>query len=156
MSEAAQEGEKFEIQKIYIKDSSFEVPNGPDIFIVQAQPNPKFEVGFESRLVQGTVYEVLLNVNVSVSVGEQTAFVVEIKQAGVFTVANMPADKTAYMLSGVCPNILFPYARESISELITRGGFQPMYLPLMNFEAIYMQKLQQKGKLNVPKQPVIN
>ncbi|MCV6636627.1 protein-export chaperone SecB [Candidatus Albibeggiatoa sp. nov. NOAA] len=148
-----QQGEQFEIQKIYLKDCSFEVPNAPSIFLVQGeQPNPKYEVSYESQEVQAGMYEVVLNVTVTVTLGEQTAFLVEVKQAGVFTLANMPKDKLAYMVNGVCPNVLFPFAREIVSELITRGGFTPLYLPLMNFEGMYVQKLQQEGKLHVPQQ----
>ncbi|WP_353569877.1 protein-export chaperone SecB [Candidatus Albibeggiatoa sp. nov. BB20] len=154
MAEANAQGQKseqFDIQKIYLKDCSFEVPNAPNIFIVQdQQPSPKYEVAYESKEIQAGMYEVVLNVTVTVMLGDQTAFLVEIKQAGVFTLSNMPKDKLAYMINGVCPNVLFPYARETVSELITRGGFTPLYLPLMNFEGMYVQKLQQDGKLQVP------
>jgi preprotein translocase subunit SecB len=150
----AQQSEQFDIQKIYLKDCSFEVPNGPKIFLNQdKQPSPKYEVAYESTEVQAGMYEVVLNATVTVTLGEQTAFLVEVKQAGVFTIANMPKDKVVYMLNGICPNILFPYARETISEMITRGGFSPLYLPLMNFEGMYMQKLQKEGKLQTPSQP---
>jgi len=146
-----QQGEQFDIQKIYLKDCSFEVPKGPSIFLSQdKQPSPKYEVAYESQEIQAGMHEVILNVTVTVMIGEQTAFLVEVKQAGVFTLSNMPKDKLAYMINGICPNVLFPYARETVSELITRGGFTPLYLPLMNFEGMYMQKLQQEGKLKAP------
>lgn len=146
-----QQAEQFDIQKIYLKDCSFEVPNGPSIFLVQnQQPNPKYEVSYESKEVQTGMFEVVLHATVTVMLGEQTAFLVEVKQAGVFTLVNMPQDKMAYMLNGVCPNTLFPFARESIADLITRGGFSPLYLPLMNFEGMYVQKLQKEGKIQSP------
>ncbi len=144
---AQEQNERFDIQKIYLKDCSFEVPNGPEIFLIQDQPSPKYEVAHESSEVKKGLYEVILSATLTVMLGEQTAFLVEIKQAGVFSMSNMPNDKIAYMLNGVCPNILFPYVRENVSEMIIRGGFSPLYLPLMNFEGMYVQRLHQEGKL---------
>jgi len=137
--------EQFAVQKIYVKDISFESPNSPHIFMEQATTTPpQYEMSYNIQEVGNNMYEVALNMSLSLKVEEKTIFLVELKQAGIFALVGFPEDKLKYMLNGVCPNVLYPYIRETVSELIVRGGFQPLYLGVVNFEAMYMQRVQQE------------
>jgi preprotein translocase subunit SecB len=135
--------EQISIQSIYIKDISFESPNAPKIF--SEKKVPKFELEMTNNItrVAENIYEVVLNVTATAKTEENTAFLVEVHQAGLFTLVGFAENKLSYMLNGVCPNILFPYVREVMSTLVSRGGFQPLYLAPVNFEALYLQRLTQ-------------
>ena len=135
--------EKFGIQNIYIKDISFETPNSPHIFMEQWKPQMELEMSNDIKQLNEDIYEVVLNLTATVKVSEKTAFLVEIHQAGLFTMTGFAKDKLSYMLNSYCPNILFPFAREVISSLVGRGGFQPLWLAPINFDALYAQRLQQ-------------
>jgi preprotein translocase subunit SecB len=140
--------EQFGIQNVYVKDISFEVPNSPQIFGEQWKPQLELEIANDIKKLQDDRYEVVLNMTATVKVGEKTAFIVEVKQAGIFVVKGFVTEKLSYMLYSYCPTILFPYARELISNIVARGGFQPLILAPINFEALYAQQLkkQQQGK----------
>jgi len=136
--------EQFAIQNIYVKDISFETPNSPQIFLQTWKPHLSVEINNEvNKLDENNNYEVILNVTATVKVEEKTAFLVEIHQAGIFTLVGFAPDKLSYMLNSFCPNILFPYAREVISNIVTRGGFHPLVLAPVNFDAMYAHKLNQ-------------
>ncbi len=147
MSEEAQTEEaaqtNFDIQKIYLKDVSFESPNAPAIFQIQWKPDTNLQVGAQHTTLGEDVYEVVLNLTATVKVEEQTAFLIEVQQAGIFTLAGFEEGALGHLLGAYCPNLLFPYAREAISDLTTKGGFPPLLLAPINFDALYAQNQQQ-------------
>lgn len=136
--------EQFGIQNIYIKDISFEAPNSPDIFTEKWKPQLEMEMSNNIKQLNEETYEVVLNLTVTVKAEEKTAFLVEVHQGGIFALKGFPKDKLSYMLNSYCPNILFPYARETVSSIVTRGGFQALWLAPLNFDALYSQRLQQQ------------
>ncbi len=134
------------IQKIYIKDVSFETPNSPDAFINPSQSQPKinFQLNVEGGApVADNLYEVVLNVTVTVTTDEKTAFLVEVQQAGLFAIVGFEAEQMPYLINSYCPSILFPYLRETVSDLVIRGGFPPLLLEPINFDAMFSQQVQQ-------------
>jgi preprotein translocase subunit SecB len=134
----------FSIEKIYVKDLSLEVPNAPKIFLDRESPQINVQLRTDGQRVDEGVFEVTLTVTVSAKLPEdRTVFMVEVAQAGIFQIRNVPeGDLEPVMMIG-CPNILFPYARESISDAITRAGFQPVVLAPVNFESLYQANRQQ-------------
>ena len=136
---------QFAIQKIYTKDISFETPNSPKIFSLQWNPSADVQMQQFSESIGEDTYEVVLSVTVTVKVTDKTAFLVEVKQAGIFGIKGIPEQQLSQVLGAFCPNILFPYAREAISDLITRGGFPQLLLAPVNFDALYMQRMQQQA-----------
>jgi preprotein translocase subunit SecB len=135
--------EEFGIQNIYVKDISFETPNSPQIFMEKWEPKMEYEISTSIKNLEEKVFEVVLNITVTVKAEEKTAFLVEVHQAGIFVVSGFAEDQLKYMLNTYCPTILYPYAREMISNLVTRGGFQPLLLAPINFEALYAEQQQQ-------------
>lgn len=133
----------FGIEKLYIKDLSVEVPNAPEVFLEQEAPQVAIQLNTSGRGVGENVYEVVLTVTVTASIGEKTVFLVEVGQAGVFRIANVPEEQLEPLVAIACPNVLFPYAREAVSDAVTRAGFQPIVLQPVNFEAMYMQRMQE-------------
>jgi preprotein translocase subunit SecB len=136
--------EEFGIQNIYVKDISFETPNSPQIFMEKWEPKMEYEISTSIKSLEEKVFEVVLNITVTVKAEEKTAFLVEVHQAGIFVVNGFAEDQLKYMLNTYCPTILYPYAREMISNLVTRGGFQPLLLAPINFEALYAEQQQQQ------------
>ncbi len=136
--------EHFGIQNIYIKDISFETPNSPQIFKEQWKPELELEMSNEVNSLDKGTYEVVLNLTATVKIGEKTAFLAEVHQAGIFALTGFSQEQLSYMLHGYCPNILFPFARETVANLVSRGGFQPLWLAPINFDALYAEQLQQK------------
>ena len=134
----------FQIEKIYVKDLSLEIPNAPQVFLQQAQPQLDVQLGSESAGISEAYYEVTVTATVTARAGERTLFLAEAVQAGIFSARNFAQEELDPLLGIACPNILFPYLRETISDLITRGGFPPVLLAPVSFEAIYMQRLQQQ------------
>lgn len=143
----------FSIEKIYVKDLSLEVPNAPKIFLERENPQINVQLRTDGASVDDGLFEVTLTVTVSAKLGEDRAvFLVEVAQAGVFQIRNIPeGDLEPVMMIG-CPNILFPYAREAVSDAITRAGFQPVLLAPVNFEALYQARQQQAPSGEVPVQ----
>jgi len=141
MSESAQP--TFVIEKVYLKDLSAEVPNGPEVFLERDPPTVEVNLNSAGRQVQEGVYEVVLTVTITARIKEKTVFLVEAAQAGVFQIRNVPQQDMGPLLGIACPNTLFPYARETISTITARAGFQPVILAPMSFEGIYQQQLQQ-------------
>lgn len=137
---------EFSIMRIYIKDLSYESPNTPGI--LQSVQHPQIELNLQtnSSKISEDIYEVILQVTVTAKIEEKTTFLVELKQAGVFTIKGFAAEEIDHMCGSFCPATLFPYAREIISETISRGGFPPLYLAPINFDAMYQEsKKQQPG-----------
>lgn len=139
------------IHKIYIKDISFETPNTPQIFsdqFQQAQPKVNHDLGINVFTLGNDHFEVVLNVTVTVTIGGKTAFLVEIQQAGIFMIKDFPENQKQYMLFSYCPNTIFPYAREMISDLVIRGGFPQLVLEPVNFDAMFARRMQEQMEKN--------
>ena len=135
----------FGIEKLYVKDISVEVPNAPEIFLEREAPQVEIQLNSAGRGLGDGAYEVLLTVTVTAKLGEKTVFLVEVGQAGIFRVLNVPNEQIEPLIAVACPNILFPYARETVSDAVTRAGFSPVVLQPVNFEAMYMQRLQEQA-----------
>jgi preprotein translocase subunit SecB len=135
----------FQIEKIYVKDLSLELPNAPQVFKQQLQPQVEVQMGSEASQVAEGAWEVTVSATVTARAGERTLFLAEAVQAGIFSVRGVGEEEMQPLLAVGCPNILFPYLRETISDMITRGGFPPVLLQPVSFEAIYLQRLQQQG-----------
>jgi preprotein translocase subunit SecB len=135
----------FEIQRIYVKDISFESPNTPQTFVEEWKPEVALNLETKSNRVQDNMHEVVLSITATVSTGKKTAFLIEVHQAGVFVVSGFPSDQLHQMLGSFCPNILFPYAREVVSDMVVRGGFPQLILAPVNFDALYEQHMTQQG-----------
>jgi len=144
--QAKQPEQHFEIQRIYIKDLSFESPNSPEIFTKEFQPAVNVELNTAHRTLADNIYEVELNLTVTVKSGEQVAYLIEVKEAGIFTAVGYPDEQLAHLLSSYCPNIIYPFARELVSELSVRGGFPQQLLAPINFDALYAQHLQEQAQ----------
>ncbi|HEX6736404.1 MAG TPA: protein-export chaperone SecB [Azonexus sp.] len=136
----------FGIEKLYVKDLSVEVPNAPEVFLEREAPQIQIQLNTGGRLVGDSVYEVVLTVTVTATVGEKNVFLVEVGQGGVFRIQNVPQEQIEPLIAVACPNILFPYAREVVSDAVSRAGFQPIVLQPVNFEAMYMQRLQEQDQ----------
>src|SRR3990167_3003833 len=135
----------FEIQRIFVKDISFEAPNTPQTFVEEWKPEVALNLESKSNRIQDNMHEVVLSITATVSTGKKTAFLIEVHQAGVFIVSGFPSDQLHQMLGSFCPNILFPYAREVVSDMVVRGGFPQLILAPVNFDALYEQHLTQQG-----------
>ncbi len=139
----ADEQKQFSIQRIFVKDISLETPNSPMIFTEKWEPNVEFNLSSNATSVQDNLFEVVLNITVTVKVAEKTAYLVEIAQAGLFGLSGFAEQEMGPMLGSFCPNTLFPYAREVISDLVIKAGFPPMLLAPVNFDALFAQHMQQ-------------
>lgn len=136
--------QEFGIHSVYLKDVSFEAPNSPEIFKSQFQPEIQMNLNLETNALEDNIYEVVLSVTVDARVKDKSAFLVELQQAGVFTVKGFTEENLGPMLGIYCPNVLFPYARESVANLVTKGGFPQLLLEPVNFEALYTQHIEQQ------------
>lgn len=141
--EGSQSG--FSIEKIFLRDSSVEVPTAPEIFTLKDAPRIEIELNNTAKSVSEGYFMVSLGVTVTAKHGEKIAFLVEVLQSGVFLVKNIPDESIEMLLATTCPNILFPYAREAISDLIVKAGFSSVLLNPINFEALYMQKKEEEA-----------
>ena len=142
MSEQAQP--QFSIEKIYLKDLSLEIPHAPQVFL--ERENPQIEISVHNGagpLDQPGLFEAVLTVTVTAKLREKTVFLIEVAQAGIFQVLNLPLQETDAVLGVLCPNTLLPYAREAVASVMSRAGFPPVLLQHMNFEAAYQERLQQ-------------
>jgi len=134
----------FSIEKLYVKDVSLESPNTPELFLVQEAPQIELKLSNQGRQAAENLYEVQLTVTLTAKVGERTAYLVEVAQAGLFRILNVTEEMLGMVMQITCPNILFPYAREAVSDLIGRAGYQPIFLAPVNFEVLYQQQQQQQ------------
>lgn len=149
--EQAQQNARFGLQRIYIKDASFEAPNG--LVGLKGQPKVSQDLNTQVNRVQDGLYEVILKITVTVSHEETTAFLIEVHQAGLFVAQGLEGPQLQALLSTQCPHILFPYAREAIDSLAVRGGFQPLVLPPIDFDALFVQAVQQAQQKAQAEQP---
>ncbi|MXP67933.1 protein-export chaperone SecB [Pantoea sp. Aalb] len=136
----------FQIQRIYTKDLSFEAPNVPHIFQKEWEPEVKLDLDTSSTQLSEEVYEVILRVTVTAIVSEETAFLCEVQQAGIFIIKGIEGTQMEHCLGAYCPNILFPYARECTTNLVSRGSFPQLNLAPVNFDALFINYLQQQNK----------
>jgi preprotein translocase subunit SecB len=148
---APQPQPSFQIEKIYVKDLSLEIPGAPQVFVEQSQPQLEVQIGTSASQFADAYFEVTVTATVTAKTGEKTLFLAEAVQAGIFSVRNVPREEMDPLLAVACPTIIFPYLRETISDLIIRGGFPPVLLTPVSFEALYMQRLQQQQ--GQPQQP---
>ncbi len=138
--------QQFALQRIFIKDVSFETPQGVDAFRRQWQPKINLELNTRHQKLDDNNYEVVLTVGVTAKQDDQTAFLVEVQQAGVFHVSGFEANQTTQILGTACPNVLFPYARETIDSLVIRGSFPPVMLAPVNFDALFQEAVRQAAE----------
>ena len=147
MSETAapqQPAATFQIEKVYVKDVSLEIPNAPQVFMQQAQPQLEVQIDSGASPFADGYYEATVTATVTAKTGEKTLFLAEVVQAGIFQLRNIPPDDLKPLLGIACPTVLFPYLREAISDLVIRGGFPPVLLAPVSFEALFVQRQQQQ------------
>jgi len=137
--------QQFSIQKLYLKDVSFESPNVPAVFTEgEWQPEVNIQLNSSNQAIGQDTYEVDLKITVTAKQNKKTAFLVELTQSGIFSIAGFDAENLRGMLGAFCPETIFPFAREAIAELVSKGGFPPLLLAPVNFNALYMQQVQQQ------------
>ncbi|MHB1353137.1 MAG: protein-export chaperone SecB [Thiobacillus sp.] len=132
----------FNIEKLYVKDLSVEVPNAPAVYLEREAPQMEVNMSTESRALNEDMYHSSITVTVTARLGDKTMFLVECTQAGIFRIQNVPLDQMPMVLGIGCPNIVFPYLRETVSDVVIRAGFPPLLLNPVNFEALFMQQQQ--------------
>lgn len=143
----AQESQ-FIIQRIYLKDVSFEAPNSPAVFTEEWKPETDLDLNTSVNVLAGNNYEVELSLTITVKSADKAAFLVEVKQAGVFFINGYTKDQLNHLLAAYCPNTLFPYAREVIAGLVSKGSFPEMHLSPINFDSLYAKRLQEQSAKN--------
>ena len=147
MTEEQQNNERqFSVQRVYTKDVSFESPNAPEIFRGEWKPRHELNLNTKINQLDATVYEVVLAVTVTVKVEDKTAFLVEVQQAGIFTAQGFSEEDLGPLLGAYCPNLLFPYAREVVSDLVVKGSFPQLVLQHVNFDVLFAQHQQQAAE----------
>jgi preprotein translocase subunit SecB len=139
-------GAQLSLQKVYIKDASFEVPGAPQIFQDQGQPQIQLNLSQKVGTLAENVYEVVLTVTVTCKLAEKTAYLAEVQQAGVFGLSGFDTSNRDAVLATYCPNVLFPYARQAVSDLIQNGGFPPFLMQPINFDALYVEQSRRKAE----------
>ncbi len=137
---------KFALQRIYVKDLSFESPNAPQCFRDEWKPEIKLDLNTENTKLDDKNIEVTLHVTVTVKNRDKTAFLVDVQQAGLFYVEGFAPQQMQALLGSYCPNVLFPYARETVSDLVGRGGFPQLLLAPVNFDALFMEALKRRAQ----------
>ncbi|MEN9501484.1 MAG: protein-export chaperone SecB [Pseudomonadota bacterium] len=142
MSEAQQQEQQFIIQRIYIKDVSFEAPNSPAVFTQEWNPDTNLDLQTQVNTLANDNHEVELSITITVKSSDKVAFLVEVTQAGVFFITGYAPEQLNHLLAAYCPNILFPYAREVIASLVSKGSFPELHLSPINFDALYARRLQ--------------
>ena len=142
----ADAGAQLSLQKVYIKDVSFEVPGAPQIFQEQGQPQIQLNLSQQIGALTENVYEVVLTVTVTCKLAEKTAYLAEVQQAGVFGMSGFDNQNRDAVLATYCPNVLFPYARQIVSDLIQNGGFPPFLMQPINFEALFAEQARRKAE----------
>ena len=141
---------QFTVEKIYVKDVSFEAPNTPQMFNEQGQPQLGMNINQKVGRLDEAMYEVILGVTLTCTLNDKTVYLAEVEQAGIFGLTGFDDRTLDMMLGTYCPNVLFPYVRQSISELITSGGFPPFYMQPINFEALYAEGLRRRAEQPAP------
>ena len=130
----------FQIQRVYLKEASLEQPNSPAILLQQEQPSVDIQLGVEAAPVAEGVFEVCVTATVTTKIEDKTVFLVEAKQAGIFEIRNLPQEQLGQIMGIACPQIVYPYLRGNVADLIQRGGFPPVHLSEINFQAMYEQQ----------------
>ena len=142
----------FNIEKLYVKDLSVEVPNAPAIFLEREAPQMDVNMSSESHALNEDMYHCSITVTVTAKAGDKTMFLVECTQAGIFRIQNVPQEQMPMVLGIGCPNIVFPYLRETVSDVVIRAGFPPLLLNPVNFEALFLQQQQAQQAQAAPAQ----
>jgi len=142
---ATEQGPNVALQSVYVKDLSFEAPKGPFVPAQDQEPKIQLNLNTSSSIVGTGVHEVVLTVTLEAKSGVQPVYLAEVKQAGVFTIQGFNPDDTRRILGSFAPNVLFPYVRQTVSDMISKGGFPPFFLPPVNFDALYERSLQEQA-----------
>jgi preprotein translocase subunit SecB len=145
----------FQIQRVYMKEASLEQPNSPAILLEQEQPTVDIQLGVEAQQAADGVYEVAVSATVTTKLKERTVFLVEVKQAGIFEIRNVPAEQMQAIMGSACPQIVYPYLRANVADMITRAGFPPVHLAEINFQAMYEQQQAQQAQQGQGGSPII-
>lgn len=133
---------QFSIQRIYVRDVSFESPKTPEIFLKEWKPAVNLDLNTRQNSIEDGVYEVVLTLSATAKIDEDVAFIAEVQQAGIFLIKGLGAEDVSHMLGAFCPNLLFPYAREALDSLVIKGSFPALMLAPINFDALYAQELE--------------
>ena len=136
----------FQIQRVYLKEASLEQPNSPSILLVQEQPEVDIQLGVNASPVADGIYEVTVTATVHTKIGDKTVFLVEAKQAGIFEIRNLPAEQMGPVVGITCPQIVYPYLRGNVADVVSRAGFPPVHLAEINFQAMYDQQQAEAAK----------
>ena len=146
----------FQIQRMYLKDLSLEIPGAPRIFLEQAAPAVEIQLDTAHEVLTDTIHEITVTTTVTTKInGDKIVFLVEAKQAGIFDIRNIPAEQMPVVVNVVCPNVIYPYLRANVADVVSRAGFPPIHLAEINFEALYQQKLAQQQAAAQPAAPSI-
>ena len=148
-----EEAPQFSLQRIYVRDLSFEAPKSPAIFRQEWTPSVSLDLNTRQKQLENDFYEVVLTLSVEVKNGDEIAFIAEVQQAGIFLIKGLDAASMSHTLGAFCPNILFPYARETIDSLVVRGSFPALMQAPVNFDALYaqeLQRMQESGETPTP------
>ena len=143
----------FNIEKIYVKDLSLEISDAPLVFLESEAPKIDMQMHIDDKNIKESMYEVVLTVTITAKTKDKTLFLIEVQQAGVFQIINIAEEEMLPILNIVCPNVIFPYMRETISDIVTRAGFPPVILSPVNFEALFNES-KQKSMVNGSDQPI--
>ena len=143
MAEANLDSPIFQIQRVYLKELSLEQPNSPDILLNQAQPGVEIQLGVDAKPVADGLFEITVTATVHTKLEEKTVFLVEAKQAGIFEIRNVQSDQLGAILGIACPQIVYPYLRSNVADIIQRAGFPPVHMAEINFQAMYEQQQAQ-------------
>ena len=144
MAEQQQAGPNFMVQRIFLTDASLEVPQGSKIFLKEWKPEMNMDLSTKASALDEKTHEVVLTVTVTVKIGEDVAFLVEVHQAGIFVVDGFPQEQLGPLLGSYCPNMLYAFAREAVTNLVVKAGFPQLYLTPVNFDAMYEQHLEEQ------------
>src|SRR4051812_25997261 len=144
----------FQIQRVYLKEASLEQPNSPAILLEQEQPTVDIQLGVEAAQAAEGVFEVCVTATVTTKLKEKTVFLVEVKQAGIFEIRNLPQEQMSPVMGIACPQIVYPYLRSNVADIVTRAGFPPVHLAEINFQAMYDQQQQAEQAKAAPASPI--
>ena len=141
----------FQIQRVYLKDMSLEQPNSPAILLEQEQPRVDIQLGVEATPVTDGIFEICVTATVQTRIKDKTVFLVEAKQAGIFEIRNLPPEQLGSIMGIACPQIVYPYLRGNVADVINRAGFPPVHLAEINFQAMYEQQLAEAAAAETPR-----
>ena len=141
----------FQIQRVYLKEASLEQPNSPAILLEQTQPTVDIQLGVEAQNVAEGIFEIVVSATVQTKIEDRTVFLVEAKQAGIFEIRNLPEDQMGPIVGIACPQIVYPYLRGNVADIIQRAGFPPVHLAEINFQAMYEQQMTKAEEEDAPR-----